>query len=96
VLYDSHTTAIVAAIELDDRTHDHADRRKRDRFLDAVLNSTGVPLLRIRASARYRCQDICNRLVLEIPARWRPTKNSGVLPTITKRRQPIPHNSIDG
>src|SRR5277367_3077851 len=30
VLYDRQTTAIVAVVELDDRTHDTAARRKRD------------------------------------------------------------------
>ncbi len=53
VLCDYRTTEIVAAIELDDRSHDRPARRRRDTFLDAALNAARIPLIRIRAAARY-------------------------------------------
>ena len=40
---------IVAAIELDDKSHDRDVQRKRDADKDRVLQSAGVPLLRWRA-----------------------------------------------
>ncbi|MEN7973211.1 MAG: DUF2726 domain-containing protein, partial [Verrucomicrobiota bacterium] len=40
------TLAIVAAIELDDKSHQRKDRIKRDQFLNQVMESAGVPLIR--------------------------------------------------
>lgn len=53
VLVDEETSRILAAIELDDRSHERADRRTRDEFVDAALESAGVPLLRVRVVRRY-------------------------------------------
>jgi hypothetical protein len=53
VLCDPHTTRIVLAIELDDRSHAHPRRSARDLFVDRALETAGVPLLRVRAAARY-------------------------------------------
>lgn len=43
-------TSLVAryVIELDDRSHDTPERRKRDAFVDAVLKATGYKILHIR------------------------------------------------
>lgn len=35
-------------VELDDRTHDRADRRERDRLVNAVLGQCGIPVRRVR------------------------------------------------
>jgi hypothetical protein len=40
-------------IELDDRSHDRADRQERDAFVDAALRSAGLPLLRMKAAANH-------------------------------------------
>jgi hypothetical protein len=53
VLIDAATTDIRLAIELDDRTHQRADRRDRDTFVDRALATAGVPILRVPAAARY-------------------------------------------
>jgi len=53
VLYDVQDARILAVIELDDRSHDRPDRKRRDAFLNALLSRAGIPLLRIRAAARY-------------------------------------------
>lgn len=53
VLCDHKTTRFVLAIELDDRSHEEPDRRRRDRFLNEVLAAAGIRLLRIQASANY-------------------------------------------
>lgn len=66
VLYDLETTRIVAVIELDDRSHDRIERQRRDRFLDAVLRSTRVPLMRVRAASRYQPEMIWRRLAEEV------------------------------
>jgi len=45
--------APVVAIELDDASHDAEDREERDDFVDAVLRTAGLPLVRIRAKRGY-------------------------------------------
>jgi hypothetical protein len=44
---------ILAAIELDDRSHDRPSRRRRDEFLDRAFSAASIPLIRFRAAARY-------------------------------------------
>ncbi len=54
VLCDPDSTLPLAAIELDDRSHDLPARRRRDQFLDAAFGAAGLPLIRFRAQARYQ------------------------------------------
>ena len=35
------------AIELDDNSHEKADRKKRDEFVDSVMKQIGIPILHI-------------------------------------------------
>ncbi len=65
VLADARTTAILLVIELDDRTHQQRDRRERDEFVDGVLGSAGVPLLRVKAAGSYDVGEV-RRLVTEV------------------------------
>lgn len=44
---------IIAVIELDDRSHRRADRRRRDAFLNRVFRNAGIPLLRYQARSAY-------------------------------------------
>jgi hypothetical protein len=43
----------VAAIELDDSSHERTDRRARDQMLDELFDKAGFPLIRFRAAACY-------------------------------------------
>ena len=62
VLVDATTTHIRLAIELDDRSHQRADRRDRDTFVDRALATAGVPILRVPAAARYDLVELRNEL----------------------------------
>lgn len=53
VLCDAQTGRIMAVIELDDRSHQRPDRRRRDAFVDAVMQAAGIPILHVAVSARY-------------------------------------------
>jgi hypothetical protein len=53
VLYERTTAAVIAAVELDDSTHDTPERKRRDTFVNEVFESTGVILIRIKAASRY-------------------------------------------
>lgn len=48
VLVNRETLKTAYAIELDDRTHDKLDRIERDAFVNAVLNESGMPIVRLR------------------------------------------------
>jgi very-short-patch-repair endonuclease len=53
VLVDSASFAPRLVVELDDRSHDRADRREPDTFVDNVLASAGIPIVHIRWERRY-------------------------------------------
>lgn len=65
VLIDLLTLKPVMAIELDDRSHQRADRQQRDAFVESVLDRAGIPLVRIPASTAYDPQTIRKQLGLE-------------------------------
>lgn len=60
VLCERASLLPLAAVELDDRSHRRADRRERDRFVEAALAAAGLPLLRfpVRANGRYPAREI--------------------------------------
>lgn len=58
VLCDRKTTGFVLAVELDDRSHEAEHRKRRDRFLNEVLASVGIRILRIRARPFYSVSEL--------------------------------------
>jgi very-short-patch-repair endonuclease len=73
VLCDARTTAPCLVIELDDSSHNRADRQARDAFVDTVLAGIGLPILHVRWQARYDPRDLAERIAeklgLAAPAR---------------------------
>lgn len=53
VLCEPGTMRIVAAIELDDSSHQRTDRVARDEFVDRACRSAGLTLVRFPAAALY-------------------------------------------
>jgi hypothetical protein len=53
ILLQPRSSHVVAAIELDDKTHELAHRRERDAFLNGAFRAAGVPLLRFRPARSY-------------------------------------------
>lgn len=58
LLCSLNTYKIIAAIELDDRSHIQPDRSKRDKFLNAACESANFPLIRISCRNIYNSQEI--------------------------------------
>ncbi len=52
------------AIELDDRTHEIENRKRRDEEVERILNGAGLPLLRVINNSNFNKEEI-KRLVLE-------------------------------
>ena len=84
VLCDPITSRIVAAIELDDRTHRLPERRRRDAFLDRLFRDVGIPLLRCTAKRAYEPENLRKflarriRIFAPIPGVMRP-KTRGLI-----------------
>lgn len=53
VLCDPANLRVVGVIELDDRTHDRAERGVRDSLVDTALANAGIPILRVPAGHSY-------------------------------------------
>ena len=53
VLAEGENLHPIAAIELDDSSHQRTDRRLRDALLDDLFEKAAFPLLRFRAAASY-------------------------------------------
>lgn len=53
VLFDERCTRVLVAIELDDSSHERKTTIERDRFVNDLLNSVRVPLLRVQAAGKY-------------------------------------------
>ena len=62
LLVRSGDLAPLAGIELDDRSHEAADRQARDAFVDRVFASAGLPLLHVPAQKGYDLADLKAKL----------------------------------
>ncbi len=62
VLAEAENLHPIAAIELDDSSHQRADRRLRDQLLDDLFEKAAFPLLRFRTAATYSPRRIEERV----------------------------------
>jgi len=53
VLVHPVSSKIIAAIELDDSSHQREKQQKRDALVESAMAMAGVPLLRVKAATRY-------------------------------------------
>lgn len=68
VLCDVSTLRPLAVIELDDRSHQIEKNRRRDEVKDRVLETAGLPLLRVRAAASYDVVELEKRVGEKVEA----------------------------
>lgn len=64
VICDKAYIKPLLAIELDDRTHEREDRKKRDGEVERILNEAGLPLLRFGNNGNFNREEI-KRLISE-------------------------------
>ena len=62
LLCQSDDLSPLAAIELDDKSHNRTDRHERDRFLDELFANSRIKLLRIRAQRSYDTSDLARKI----------------------------------
>jgi very-short-patch-repair endonuclease len=58
VAVDPDDLSILFVVELDDNSHQRADRQKRDSFVDNALDAAGVTLIRFPAKYGYVVEEI--------------------------------------
>ena len=58
VICSNESVDVLAAIELDDKSHNLKKRQERDIFVDKAFESAGIPLGHIAAQKSYSLQDI--------------------------------------
>src|SRR5215469_3920464 len=72
VLAEPGSLAPMLAIELDDSSHERADRRERDEYLEELFQTVKFPLLRIKASATYNRRALVDALEQALRRRFQP------------------------
>ena len=63
VLCDPDTFAILAVVELDDRSHREASRRERDAFIDEAITAAGLPILHVPAQRSYSARKLRSQIL---------------------------------
>jgi len=58
VLVDTDSLQPILVIELNDKSHDRADRKARDAFLEQAFDVAGLPLLWVKAAAAYDTRQV--------------------------------------
>ncbi len=70
VLAEADILRPVAAIELDDASHQRADRQERDRLIDNLFEKANLPLLRFPTAMTYNPRAIQARIDRVLTERW--------------------------
>jgi hypothetical protein len=55
---DRRTWEPIVVLELDDKSHDRLDRQQRDAFVDQVFAEVNLPIIHVKAKARYSVKEI--------------------------------------
>lgn len=82
VLCDAGTTTPRLVIELDDASHQRADRQKRDEFVDGVLIQVGLPILHIPWQRNYDAQPLAEAIRVKV-------YGVSTLPTVVQTLEPV-------
>lgn len=62
ILCDKHSLSILAAIELDDKSHRSRKAKIKDAFLNDAFESANLPLIRFQALRSYSLSDIKEKI----------------------------------
>lgn len=66
LICEAHTMQPVAAVELDDSSHERGDRQGRDAFVDRVFEAAGLPIMHEQARRAYTVDSLRESLRLAL------------------------------
>ena len=72
LLCNPDTMEIIAAIELDDSSHNSGSRQDRDYFVKTALDAAQIPLIRFPARRTYNTQEIAEQIKLTLERASQP------------------------
>ncbi len=75
ILCDLDTHEFLCAIELNDRSHGQSERQDRDQFLQQICDEAGLPLLQIKARAKYKQEKLEALLSMYLESQGTATKS---------------------
>lgn len=67
LLCDSKSLKPIVAIELDDKSHQRADRKERDDFVNHVFKAAKLPLVHIAVQKSYSVKELQSKLMPFLP-----------------------------
>lgn len=65
---DAQTLKPLFSVELDDASHQRADRQERDSFVDQVFQAANLPLIHIAAQREYNVHDLAAKFEAYLPS----------------------------
>jgi hypothetical protein len=68
LLCDPLTARPLVAIELDDQSHNRADRQLRDKFVDGVFAAAALPLVHVAVRPQYNVEKVRNFMKAKVEA----------------------------
>lgn len=69
VIVDHSTMQPLLVVELDDKSHERVERQERDRFVDEVLDSVGLPILHWPVEGWYNLTELSRAIVAKAALR---------------------------
>lgn len=69
IVCDIQTLKPLFAVELDDASHQRADRQERDAFVDQVFQAASLPLTHVAAQREYSVHDLAAKFEAYLPAK---------------------------
>lgn len=58
VICSATDLSVIGVVELDDQSHERAERIARDRFLDQALTTAGIPIIHFQAKGGYGVREV--------------------------------------
>lgn len=95
LICDPTTMKPLFGVELDDASHQRADRRERDEFVDRVFQAANLPLLHIPTQREYTTREITALIapivknVLNVPAKADTEKSASPQPVNSQNQSMV-------
>ena len=84
LLCDKHTLEVIAAIELDDKSHKQTRTQQRDLLIEQACESAKLPLIRFDAKRSYQLELIRSTIHTALPAKTHAAEESSLILTTSK------------